>query len=513
MSVLSCRIIANPSRSFAILRYKHITFKKTPSLPSTRHWYEAPDIHSGFRQLISSYEPLDESFVTAWNEKSNPATRNDSSNPNIDDAAYRALQTTFFALQNLQDRLSRPLAFLTRSTVTTSSSEGTAQTYPDVLAPALTAVPPSYFQPDPTSTPTKKEPGTDPSGFPFLSTPLAEDTDPDPTAIQKADLLITQQWLRLIVWRKSEQRKLLSWNAQHESMNVAFPFDIARQTVAILQSLPSTAVEVHGMGIFEKIFKIGVSYVDTLSAHDVAGRGNLGVGVLSPGRRGFAIDPLEFLVKTLSATPNSRTQFAEELTAYAGRRPGGMKLALSPQPNMYPVPWQPPAAQYAISDVSGAATGTVIGEVTDEDEADQQLSQSNLSDATQITITTDQPMDYTNDYDVGLMSPGVMSGFGDPVPPGLSSGMVWQPPMINHQQGWSVNPASGEPSPTGFSFANTGLAPAGFPYATYNGENLATGPAYPSYPPARGTDTTSQESIGGSRKRGWDSLGSGNWQA
>ncbi|KAH8752826.1 hypothetical protein F5883DRAFT_397616, partial [Diaporthe sp. PMI_573] len=57
-------------RSFAILRNKPITFKKTPMLPTTRHSYESPDIHAGFLQLVSSYTPLDESFVSAWNEGS-----------------------------------------------------------------------------------------------------------------------------------------------------------------------------------------------------------------------------------------------------------------------------------------------------------------------------------------------------------------------------------------------------------------------------------------------------------
>jgi hypothetical protein len=503
-------------RSFAILRYKHITFKRTPSLPTTRHWYEAPDIHSGFRQLISSYEPLDESFVAAWNEKSNPATRNGGDNSALDDEAYRALQKTFLTLQNLQDRLARPLAFLTRSTSTITSPQGTAQAYEDVLTPTPNSSLPTYYQ-QPSTTSTKAGSGDVASSSPFSSTPVAEDTDPEPTAIQKADLLITQQWLRLIVWRKAEQRKLLSWHASHESMNVAFPFDIARQTVAILESLPSMAVEVHGMGIYEKIFKIGVSYVDTLSAHDLAGRGNIGTDLLSPGRRGFAIDPLEFLVKTLSATPNSRTKFAEELAAYAGRLPGGLKLALSPQPNLYPAPWQPTGQPYAIGAPSTAATGTIIGEVTDENEADQQASQPGLSATQGMPITTGQPMQYNSGYDVAMISPTVTGGFGDAGPPGLGSGVLWQAPPILTTTNWAVNPSSSESSSTGFAFGqHAHLPPVGFPYGSYNGENLAASgnAAYPAYSSSQGMNTTpmGQQNIHeANRKRGWDSIG--NWQA
>lgn len=172
----------------------------------------------------------------------------------------------------------------------------------------------------------------------------------EPTAIQKADLLITQQWLRLIVWQSSFRQSLLSWTASHESMHFAFPLAIARSTANVLRSLPSSAVEVHGMGIFEKIFEIGTWCMNVLGAIDRASatgtpisgiRGTMGMdfvgtgdlGVLGVSRKGVAIDPLEFFVRTLSATPNSRTQFAERLLMFAQERPGGMRMALTPSLN------------------------------------------------------------------------------------------------------------------------------------------------------------------------------------
>ncbi|ROW03956.1 hypothetical protein VSDG_00961 [Cytospora chrysosperma] len=294
-------------RSFAILRNKPITFKKTPSLPTTRHTYESPDIHTGFLQLVSSYTPLDESFVSAWNDGSDP----------------RVSATTYLALQNL---LAQPPSFLQRSRATTPSDDSS----PGFTA-TVTAAP-------------------SPSGS-------AEEADEEiiqsePTAIQKADLLITQQWLRLIVWQASFRQSLLSWTAPHEGMHFAFPLAIARSTASVLQSLPSSAVEVHGMGIFEKIFEIGTWCMNVLGAIDrasaagtpISGLGSLGegvmgmdflpgsidLGVLGVSRKGATIDPLEFFVRTLSATPNSRTQFAERLLMFAQERPGGMRMALTP---------------------------------------------------------------------------------------------------------------------------------------------------------------------------------------
>lgn len=518
-----------------MLRNKPITFKKTPSLPRTRHPYESPDIHSGFRQLISSYVPLDEPFVAAWN---------DSSDPSVSATTYLALQ----------DILSRPPAFLARSTATTPSSEGTARSLQDIITPSSTNVPTSVFDTAQVTGPTKPDPDGDPSGFPFTSTTTTEDADPDPTAIQKADLLITQQWLRLIVWRSSEQRHLLSWSSAHESMDIAFPLQIARSTVSILESLPSTAVEVHGMGIFEKIFKIGVGYVDALSACDCAppnmgGRLGMGmdfasgdIGVLGVGRRGFAIDPLEFFVKTLSATPNSRTQFAEQLIVHASQRPGGMKMALSPPPRMFATPMQMMAGTgtappHWTAEGPPQMAGAVLGEVTDEGDIDpvpERAKRSRTSVASAMGGHPALPTEYNNEFDVALVSPGGASdhGFGGTIP-GLSSGPMWHPMMPHAAGNWAPDPTHAAIQPLdAFSFGPT-MTSEEFAYAAFgadgNGNQMDTqmhgSHGYPRYqqhqsaagaePTAPSTDGHGSYGMGGIQdgqgtKRTWDG-GLGTW--
>jgi len=326
------------NRSFAILRSKPITFRKTPSLPTTRHSYEAPDIHSGFLQLITSYVPLDESFVTAWNEGSDP----------------RVTSATYLALQSV---LAIPPAFLSRPS-TPSSTRPTSQ-------------PPSPFH------------GRNDAGS--TTTPVSPEPEHETTAIQKADLLITQQWLRLIVWQSSFRQGLLSWSAgaDRAALNFAFPLAVAARTAAVLRGLPAAAVEVHGMGIFEKIFEIGSWCLNVLDAAAACGAdlGRAGaapgmdfvggqatdLGVLGPGRRGAWVDPLEFFVCTLSASPHSRRLYAERLLEFAGQRPGGMRSALSPALSLGDAgvgglegPW------WGAGRGEASSVGSVLGEVTED---------------------------------------------------------------------------------------------------------------------------------------------------
>ncbi|KAJ0157992.1 hypothetical protein CTA2_12571, partial [Colletotrichum tanaceti] len=336
-------------RSFAILRNKPITFKRTPSLPSTRHPYEGSDIHAGFLQLVSSYTPLDESFVTAWNEGSDP----------------RISATTFLALQN------------------------------------LLSLPPAFLRPRGRSPPTQPPQHSQLAGS-YGAPSAAEDSgSPEPTNIQKADLLITQQWLRLIVWQSSMRQGLLSWTnpadssgsvspedgvPEGNSMCFSFPLTVARDTAAILSSLPSKAVEVHGMGIMEKIFEIGTWCVNVLGACESVGFATSmdftsgDMGVLGNGRKGASLDPIEFFVRTLSASDNSRKQFAEKLLTAAGDNPGSMRTQLSPAMSGMGVSAASAAAAAAAMmagsqgpgamDAAGwnQQRGSVVGEVFEENE-------------------------------------------------------------------------------------------------------------------------------------------------
>ncbi|KAI5920895.1 hypothetical protein F4810DRAFT_395672 [Camillea tinctor] len=90
------------------------------------------------------------------------------------------------------------------------------------------------------------------------------------------------------------------------------------------------------------------------------------------GRCGAKTDPIEFFVKMLSLSPNSRTMFAEKLLLFAGETPGGMRTALSPA-------LPSPAATTASSSGSGSSSGcwsgggTIVSEVTDEGEVDEVL--------------------------------------------------------------------------------------------------------------------------------------------
>ncbi|KAG5368789.1 hypothetical protein CKK34_2431 [Yarrowia sp. E02] len=64
--------------------------------------------------------------------------------------------------------------------------------------------------------------------------------------VQKSDILITDQWIRLLLWR------LAPYGVQQ-------PADIAKNLVAIADSVPIQTIQAHGAGMMLKIYDIGMT--------------------------------------------------------------------------------------------------------------------------------------------------------------------------------------------------------------------------------------------------------------
>ncbi|KAL3426682.1 fungal specific transcription factor [Phlyctema vagabunda] len=190
------------------------------------------------------------------------------------------------------------------------------------------------------------------------------------TDIQKADILVTQQWLRLIVWQSSMRQGLLSSTAEDESMTFSYPLKIAHSLLNVISSLPSTSIEVHGMGIFEKIFEIGNTMLDVMQA--------CGQNIPSENY-GVTQDPFETFVRTLSQTPNSQRQYANLLLQRAAEKPEIQRFSQNLPPSLAPPMMDQPVAPDLTYTTSAAESlllpstqqsrqwrGSIVGEVTED---------------------------------------------------------------------------------------------------------------------------------------------------
>jgi hypothetical protein len=94
--------------------------------------------------------------------------------------------------------------------------------------------------------------------FADLQERLRQDMDVTAVSeIQRADILITQQWLRLVVWQTALKLGLISSTATDPSYTYSYPVQIALALCEVIKTLPSTAIEVHGLGIVSALVLSG----------------------------------------------------------------------------------------------------------------------------------------------------------------------------------------------------------------------------------------------------------------
>jgi hypothetical protein len=82
--------------------------------------------------------------------------------------------------------------------------------------------------------------------------------------MQKVDVTITQQWLRMLVWQMAMRHLLLSSNISAGPMSLLFPVEVARK-LRVLVTNRSREIQVHGVAILQKLFEIAMGISDVLT--------------------------------------------------------------------------------------------------------------------------------------------------------------------------------------------------------------------------------------------------------
>ncbi|TDZ54996.1 putative sucrose utilization protein SUC1 [Colletotrichum trifolii] len=82
---------------------------------------------------------------------------------------------------------------------------------------------------------------------------------------QKANLRVTQLWLRIILWQLRLRFGYLAEESVHPSMTYIYPLEVARDLVLSTRDLPVDSIKVHGVGLTEKLFDIASAAVDVLA--------------------------------------------------------------------------------------------------------------------------------------------------------------------------------------------------------------------------------------------------------
>ncbi|USP75372.1 hypothetical protein yc1106_02646 [Curvularia clavata] len=82
--------------------------------------------------------------------------------------------------------------------------------------------------------------------------------------MQRADLCITREWLRTLVWRLAMSQTLLSSRSSKECLSLLFPVRLSQTLRQQVSSMSREDIEVHGTSITQKLFEITDTIADVL---------------------------------------------------------------------------------------------------------------------------------------------------------------------------------------------------------------------------------------------------------
>ncbi|KAI6778127.1 sucrose utilization protein-like protein [Emericellopsis cladophorae] len=125
---------------------------------------------------------------------------------------------------------------------------------------------------------------------------------------QKANLRVTQLWLRVIIWQLRLHLGYLVEESYQHSLTYRYPIDVAKDLMLSTRDLSPPAFKVHGVGLTEKLFDIASALVDVLAR----------IPLSSTSPRGVAMgtlpeDDLLYLRNLIRKLPGGQTMFDDLL--------------------------------------------------------------------------------------------------------------------------------------------------------------------------------------------------------
>ncbi|KAG9602202.1 hypothetical protein KCU77_g794, partial [Aureobasidium melanogenum] len=83
--------------------------------------------------------------------------------------------------------------------------------------------------------------------------------------LQKADLSVTQQWLRLMFWKLAINRVVMTADPTDDIRSVFFPISLAKDLLSNISTMSIDTLEAHGPGMELKLFEVTNSVADIIT--------------------------------------------------------------------------------------------------------------------------------------------------------------------------------------------------------------------------------------------------------
>ncbi|KAG5980921.1 hypothetical protein E4U55_003478 [Claviceps digitariae] len=82
------------------------------------------------------------------------------------------------------------------------------------------------------------------------------------TEIQRVDLFVTRQWIRLLIWEYTMRHYRMSRESSSSAFSLLLPFRIAKELLPIFPAVSAESISAHGYGMELKVFRVADAVLD-----------------------------------------------------------------------------------------------------------------------------------------------------------------------------------------------------------------------------------------------------------
>ncbi|KAL3479684.1 hypothetical protein BJX99DRAFT_67265 [Aspergillus californicus] len=136
--------------------------------------------------------------------------------------------------------------------------------------------------------------------------------------LQRSDLALTQQWLRILIWQHSLRTIQMPGSSSEESMSLTYPARVAMDTMRFISTTTLDALVAHGPGMKVKLFEIANTVIDVINC----------VPTMPEAELSQARDLVHCLCSSLAMLGGTDAHGLELLK----QRLGGTKMSFAPSP-------------------------------------------------------------------------------------------------------------------------------------------------------------------------------------
>ncbi|KAF1991833.1 hypothetical protein K402DRAFT_70860 [Aulographum hederae CBS 113979] len=124
--------------------------------------------------------------------------------------------------------------------------------------------------------------------------------------VQAVDIRMSQLWLKTMVWQLAISHGFISSVATDNTLSFRYPIDISRELVDLSNEFSQHAMEVHGIGLIEKLFDVACTLADVMACVPIE-------------QAAFELGPRDYLQRFISLISSLRGGQSRHLPLLIGK--------------------------------------------------------------------------------------------------------------------------------------------------------------------------------------------------